>query len=100
MSVYYINKVLYTLETNDEFLTHFRRSAEDALREFRLTSEEAVAIKSGDVASLFRMGAHPFLIHTLARHQLCGLDLDSYLARMRPLGSTKRASSRRSRTNR
>lgn len=83
MSVYFVNKVFYTIETDDDFLLKFRNNADEALAGFRLSPEEAAAIKGGDVETLYRMGAHPFLLNVLARHNLCGVNRDNYLERIK-----------------
>ena len=98
MSVYFVNKVFYTIETDDNFLLKFRNNADEALAGFRLSPEEAAAIKAGDVETLYRMGAHPFLLNVLARHNLCGVNRDNYLARIKKFakkGSMSAGSRRR-----
>ncbi len=86
MSVYYVNKVFYKIETEPDFLNKFRNGVDEALQGFRLTSGERDAIKAGDIETLYRMGVHAFLLNVLARHELCGLDRASYLRRIKRLG--------------
>lgn len=85
MSVYYLNKLFYSLETDEAFLAKFRSDINEALKEFRLTEEEIAAIKAGDIITLYRMGAHGFLLNVLARHDLCGVNRENYISRIRTL---------------
>ncbi len=89
MSVYYVNKVFYKIETEPDFLNRFRNGVDEALHGFRLTSEERDAIKAGNIETLYRMGVHAFLLNVLARHRLCGLDRDSYIERIKKLGQRR-----------
>ena len=89
MSVYYVNKVFYLLESDADFLSKFRGNVDEALKGFRLTPDEVAAIKGGDVESLYRMGTHAFLLNVLARHNLCGVNRDNYLARIKNLGKKR-----------
>jgi hypothetical protein len=86
MSVYYLNKILYLIETDREFLERFREDTQAAIANMPLTAAERTALLSGDVAGLYRMGVHAFLLNSLARHLLCGLDRDRYLERIRQAG--------------
>lgn len=89
MSLYYINKVFYKLETDEHFLAAFRDNVDEALKEFPLTAEEAAAIKSGDIVTLYQLGSHAFLLNSLARHKLCGVNQDNYLERIKKLGKKR-----------
>lgn len=80
-----MNKVFYLLEADEAFLGKFRGDIDGALGEFRLTQEEITAIKSGDIVTLYQMGVHAFLLNVLARHNLCGVNRDNYIERIRTL---------------
>lgn len=66
-----------------------RCNADDALQGFRLTDAERAAIKSREVAPLYGMGVHAFLLRGLARHNLCGVKRDNYLERIRAVASKR-----------
>ena len=85
MSAYGVNKVLYQLELDPTLRDRFRANPQEALVGFPLTPEEAQALIGGDVATLFRGGAHPFLLLHLSRHRLSGLDNATYFERLRGL---------------
>jgi hypothetical protein len=85
VSVYQINKFLYRLENDPAFLDRARTDLAATLREFRLTPAELAALQSGDVATLYRQGVHPFLLMRLAGYNLT-LSRDDYAARIRGAG--------------
>jgi len=91
MSLYYINKVFYKLDTDEDFLAKFRRNVDEALKELSLTAAEVAAVKAGDIVTLYQMGAHPFLLNSLSRHKLCGVNQENYLARIKKLGKKRLA---------
>ncbi len=61
---------------------------EDTIADFRLTDQERGALLSGDVGTLAKLGAHGYVIGGLARHQVLGLTMDSYVQRIHDPGST------------
>jgi hypothetical protein len=85
VSVYWVNKVCYLSERDAAFREHARNDPQAALEPFKLTSDERQALLAGDVATLFNLGAHPFLMQHLARHRLFGLDRDTYRQRITAL---------------
>lgn len=89
MSLYYLNKVFYGLDTDEEFLARFRSDIDEALKGFSLTAAEVTAVKAGDIVTLYQMGAHPFLLNSLSRHKLCGVTQENYLARITKLGKRR-----------
>jgi len=91
MSVYYVNKVMYMIENDPDFVEKMRSNVDEALKGFRLTDEERAAIKSGEIATLYRMGVHAFLLNGLARHNLCGVNRDNYIERIRTVASKRPA---------
>ena len=82
MSAYGINKVCHLAERDERVREALRSNPEAALASFKLTPEERQALLAGDVARLFEMGGHPFLMQHLARHRLFGLDRDLYRQRI------------------
>lgn len=83
MSVYAINLVARRTLREPEFA---RRLGEDpalALEQFDLQPEERDALLAGDVAALYAMGAHEYLLMGLARRGVLGLDLPTYSDRIR-----------------
>lgn len=81
------------LETDEAFLAAFQSDADEALKAFRLTPAETAAIKGGDIVSLYQMGVHAFLLNVLARHNLCGVNRDTYISRITTLAGRGTASS-------
>jgi hypothetical protein len=83
MSTYEVNRFLYTLENDPAFPARAQGDLTGALASFRLTPDEAAAITSGDVATLYRQGVHPFLLNRLAAFGINGLTREQYGARIR-----------------
>ena len=83
MSIYALNKIFYLLENDTTFRWRIKSSPTEAIKEFSLTSDEREALTSGDVAELFNIGVHPFLLNGLSRHQLFGVTGVNYLPRIR-----------------
>ena len=84
-------RLLYLLHTDPDFLDGFCRDADAALAGMSLAAREASAVKAGDVAALYLAGAHPFLLHGLVRHQLCGVTQDTYMTEVRRAAAEKRS---------
>jgi aromatic-ring opening dioxygenase LigAB LigA subunit len=85
MSVYGINKVCYQVQMDLNFRERLRHDPAGAIAGFPLSDEEREAFLSGDVASLYRLGAHSFLLSRLPRFDSLGLTRDEYIKRMRTL---------------
>ncbi len=85
MSTYAVNKVCHLVERDSAFRERMRRDVDAALAGFKLEAEELQALKAGDVVTLFRRGAHPFLLQNLGRYRLVGLDRESYRQRITSL---------------
>jgi hypothetical protein len=45
--------------------------------------QEREALLAGDVARLWEMGVHPFLLSFLTRYEICGLTAEVYSERIR-----------------
>ena len=85
MTAYAINKVCWRAARDDAFRLALRAEPEHALSSFTptLSPEEVNAFLTGDVAHLCAMGAHRFLLQTIPRLGLFGLDRTTYVARLR-----------------
>jgi hypothetical protein len=83
MSVYRLNKLFYQLETDRAYMERFRADPAGVAAEINLTDEERTALLAGDVGKLYVMGCHGFLMNTLSRQGLLGINRDNYLQRVR-----------------
>ena len=83
MSVYQINKILYSTANDAGFRQRIRENPEEVLAAFRLSKEERDALTSGAVGKLYQMGVHTFLLNHLYRYELFGVNRDNYLSRIR-----------------
>jgi hypothetical protein len=83
MSIYQLNKLCHRTLRDLEFRTAMKRDPETAIAEFNLTVQERAALLAGDVARLFEMGVHPFLLSFLTRYELFGLTTEVYSERIR-----------------
>lgn len=83
MSVYQINKLCHRTLRDLEFRAAMRRDPAAAIAPFDLTPQERDAVLAGDVARLFEMGVHPFLLSFLTRYELFGLTTEVYSERIR-----------------
>lgn len=83
MSLYQLNKIMYLLEVDAAFLARMKSDPADAIKNMELTEEERAAVLSGDVGKLYLMGVNMFILDSIARHELFGIDRNSYLAQVR-----------------
>ena len=83
MSIYSINKMFYTLENDADFRQRMLADPTKALGEYSITKPELDALTRVDVEKLFQMGVHPFLLNSMSRHQLFGVNRGNYLPRIR-----------------
>lgn len=83
MSVYQLNKLCHRTLGDLSFRDAMKRDPATAVAPYDLTVEECDALLAGDVARLFEMGVHPFLLSFLTRYELFGLTTDLYSARIR-----------------
>jgi hypothetical protein len=94
MSIYSVNKLCRQTLHDLAFREALARDPETALAPWPLTNEERAALLAGDVAKLYELGAHPYLLSYLTRHELFGLKVEVYSERMRaarePAGPTGR----------
>jgi hypothetical protein len=93
VSIYAVNKVCRRVVREPGFADRLRADPDAALRGATppLTAEERALLLAGDVGRLGRMGANFFLLHQLGRHELFGLTLPEYAARIRREYAAERA---------
>ncbi len=85
MSVYGVNKLCFRAQRDPAFRERLRQDPASAIASFPLSPEERGALLAGDVGTLYRLGAHPFLLGMLPRFELLGLTRAAYAAQMRSL---------------
>ena len=83
MSLYHLNKIMYLLEVDAGFLASMKTDPAGAIKDMDLTEEERAAVLAGDVGKLYLMGVNMFILDSIARHELFGINRNSYLARVR-----------------
>jgi len=84
VSLYGIHKTLYLLQNDLDFRERVRTQPEAALADMPLTDRERRALLTNDVAELYRMGAHTFLMSRLPRfNAFGGLTREQYQERLR-----------------
>jgi hypothetical protein len=86
VSVYALDEICYRLVREPEFRAAVVADAAAATRDADLTPAERTALLTGDVATLYRMGVHAFLLGHLARYGVAGLDLATYSERIHTVG--------------
>ena len=84
MSLYGIHKTLYLLQNDLAFRERLRTDPIGALAEMPLTEEEREALVTGDMAALYRMGTHTFLMSRIPRfNALGGMTREEYQRRLK-----------------
>ena len=83
MSVYALNKLCHRMLRDLDFRAAMQRDPPTATAEYQLTPEEREALLAGDVARLWEMGVHPFILSFLTRYEICGLTAEVYSERIR-----------------
>ena len=79
MSLYGIHKALWLLQNDLAFREQLRTAPEQALADLPLTDAERQALLQRDMAALYRMGTHTFLMSRLPRfNALGGLTREEY----------------------
>ena len=86
MSVYAIEELCWRLVHDPPFRERLRAEPATTIDELELTAAERDALLRADVAALYRMGAHAFLLGHLARYRVFGLDQQTYNERIRSAG--------------
>jgi Aromatic-ring-opening dioxygenase LigAB, LigA subunit len=83
MSLYGIHKTLYLLQNDLDFRELLRTEPARALADMPLTADERRALLEGDMAALYRMGAHTFLLSRIPRfNALGGMTREAYQQRL------------------
>ena len=67
MSLYQVDKLLFTLFNDLELQEKYKRNADEVLKRYDLQETERKAIREVDAGELYRMGAHTFLLWQFAR---------------------------------
>lgn len=67
MSLYGVHKTLWLLQNDLDFRERLRSEPEAALADMPLTEEERQALLNHDMAALYRMGTHTFLMSRIPR---------------------------------
>jgi hypothetical protein len=84
VSLYGIHKTLYLLQNDLGFRERLRTEPEAALASMPLTDAERRALLTNDIAELYRMGTHTFLMSRLPRfNAFGGLTREQYQERLR-----------------
>jgi hypothetical protein len=83
MSVYALNKICHRTLRDLDFRAAMQRDPASAIAEYTLTPNERTTLLAGDVARLYQMGVHPFILSFLTRYEICGLTADVYSERIR-----------------
>src|SRR5439155_14927543 len=85
MSLYALNKICHMTQTDRMFREQMRTDPAAAIADFPLTDEERHAVMTADVAKLYQMGVHAFLLSRLPRFDSLGLTREEYIRRLRTL---------------
>jgi hypothetical protein len=83
VSLYGVHKTLYLLQNDLDFRELLRTDPALALADMPLTGEERRALLEGDMAALYRMGTHTFLMSRIPRFNALGLTREEYQRRIR-----------------
>lgn len=82
MSAYLVNKVCYEVQRDETFREQVRGDPDGTFKGMGLAPEEVQAFKAGDIAGLYRLGGHPFLMQHLWRAKLFGLTRELHFERI------------------
>ncbi|MGE0484445.1 MAG: aromatic ring-opening dioxygenase subunit LigA [Gammaproteobacteria bacterium] len=81
MSLYQLQKFLYTLNRDERAQARYRDDVDDLIAEYNLTDEEAQALRAGDIGLLYVLGVNgQILMHFAA---FLGIAWFDYLDLMR-----------------
>ena len=81
MSLYYVQKLIYTLNRDPNVVTQFQTDIDGVLKEYTLTDEEKHAIRKPDIGLLYVMGVNgQLLMHYAA---LMDYEWDEYIQAMK-----------------
>jgi hypothetical protein len=81
MSLYQVQKLLYTLNRDPAMQNRYRKDPESVLQDYELTAEESKALREGDIGLLYVLGVNgQILMHYAA---FLGIEWFDYLEQMR-----------------
>jgi len=81
MSLYYLQKLLYQLNRDEELQQRFLADKEAVLADYRLEEEEIEAVSKPDIGKLYILGVNgQILMHYAA---MCGYAWPEYIQAMR-----------------
>ena len=81
MSLYYVQKLIYTLNRDPNVVAQFQKDMDSVLKEYTLTDEEKHAIRKPDIGLLYVMGVNgQLLMHYAA---LMDYEWDEYIQAMK-----------------
>ena len=83
MSVYALNKICHRTLKDLDFRAAMQRDPTAAIASYSLSETERKTLLAGDVARLWEMGVHPFLLSFLTRYEIFGLTSEVYSERIR-----------------
>lgn len=83
MNAYLIHSLCRRVLHDEAFRRQILADPEAAVSGMAFGAAEREALLAGDVARLYRGGAHPFLLLILSRFAVFGLDLPTFNRRMR-----------------
>lgn len=78
MSIYAVNKVCRKLFHETAFRKELEADPAGTLARMGVSEEEARLMRAGEVGRLYEMGAHPFLLGHLTRHNTFGITFEAY----------------------
>ncbi len=85
MSAYQVNKVCWRAQHDKPFRERLQADPAATVAVLPLTAEEREALLAGNVARLYQLGAHPYLLGHLPRFQVVGLNREGYVKQMTAL---------------
>jgi hypothetical protein len=88
MSLYAVQHTLFRLKKDKPLAAALKDTGRAALDGLDLTDDERAALASGDLAGLYRMGAHPLLLAPYAR--LMGIARPRYVELLSPLAGVQK----------
>lgn len=89
MSAYLVHKLCRRVLHDPEFRELALSDPEKAVSQFPFLEDERKALLSGDVGSLYCIGASAFLLLILSRFEVFGLKLSIFNKRMRALDANQ-----------
>lgn len=82
MSIYEVHSICRAALKDESFREALNEDPEAALSAFELDPGERDALLTGDVAALYAMGAHEYVLMWLGRAEVFGLKVPTYMQRI------------------